>query len=130
MARCPDCSKFVSHEEQEPEIEVEMDGSAVTGTVRIVNACQDCGTELTECTFDVHEEITDADAHKGGGHAMSVEVSLEERTSRAEGRGRKPRTFYGFSFHYIVTCSCTPGEEVQSGDATDDCQASEMESLV
>ena len=30
----------------------------------------------------------------------------------------------------IITCSCKPGEEVQRGNVTDDCQASEMESLV
>jgi hypothetical protein len=130
MARCPDCNKFVSYEEQEPEVTIEVDGGAITGTARIVNACQDCGTELTEFTFEVSQEIEDADAHEGDSHEMSVETSLEERTTRTEGRGRKPRTFYGFSCHYTVACSCTPGKEVESGEITDDCQASEMESLV
>jgi hypothetical protein len=51
--RCPDCNKFVSFDEQEPEINsIEVDDSGnVSAEVRIVNACGDCGAELKEANF-------------------------------------------------------------------------------
>ncbi len=61
MARCPDCNKFVSLEEVEPEVntlEVDEEG-IIEADVRIVNACADCGTELKEYTFDFDGESDD-----------------------------------------------------------------------
>jgi hypothetical protein len=67
--RCPDCNKFVSFDvDGDPEVELEADESTgeVTGTVRIVNACQECGAELTEATFDVDVDFEGAAAHMVG----------------------------------------------------------------
>lgn len=61
--RCPDCSKFVSFDtDTEPEVdatEVDDEGH-VTFDARIVNNCAECGTELTEYTFNVEVDLTDA----------------------------------------------------------------------
>lgn len=55
MARCPDCNKFVSFEEVEPEVNsLEVDSSGyVTAEIRIVNECADCSTELREANLDL-----------------------------------------------------------------------------
>jgi len=57
--RCPDCNKFVSFEENEPEVEsIDVDGDRnVTATVRIVNSCGECGQELKEATLDMEKSF-------------------------------------------------------------------------
>jgi hypothetical protein len=56
--RCPDCNKFVSFDE--PEIEGDTSdvvGTAVSGNVRIVLKCADCGGELKDAELDYEVEI-------------------------------------------------------------------------
>lgn len=133
MARCPDCNKFVPYEEQDPEVEVEIDEEGtVTGTVRIVNACGECGTELREATFEVDapeyglaaEELA---KHTGEGHGLEVEEQSSERTTRQEGKGRYAKSFYGYDLAFRVTCSC--GQLKIEGQTNDDIQASSMDEL-
>ena len=51
--RCPDCEKFVPFEPGDPEISgEEVDNGTVTGQVRIVLTCGECGTELKEANLD------------------------------------------------------------------------------
>jgi hypothetical protein len=72
--RCPDCNKFVSNNEADPEVQDDspaLEDGGVSVEVRIVNECADCGTELTEANF---EQTVDFDAevvkaHTGDGHA-------------------------------------------------------------
>jgi hypothetical protein len=55
--RCPDCNKFVSFDE--PEIEgddPDIVGTAVSGNVRIVLKCADCGGELMD-EVDVDQAV-------------------------------------------------------------------------
>lgn len=66
--RCPDCQKFVSFDtERDPEdldLTVDDEGS-VSGSVRIVNACQECGQDLTEAVLDVEVDLTeDVEKHR------------------------------------------------------------------
>jgi hypothetical protein len=62
MARCPDCNKFVSYDtDQEPEVDVDIDEDGqVTGSIRIFDACSECGTELRETTLDISEDMSEA----------------------------------------------------------------------
>jgi hypothetical protein len=59
--RCDQCSKFVSFDtDREPEdlsLDVTDDGS-VSGSVRIVNACADCGQDLTEANLEVEMDLS------------------------------------------------------------------------
>ena len=83
--RCPDCSKFVSFEEQDPEVdglEISEDGQ-ITGSVRIVNGCAECSTELTESNFDIDVSIEVPKGHEGEGHELEIEDDGCERTSRS-----------------------------------------------
>jgi len=137
--RCPDCNRFVGNEEQDPEInEIFVgDDGHVTVEARIVNACQDCGTELTEATFSLEGEV-DLNKHQGEGHEVDAEEESSTRTSRSgyfdkkkgwvPSGGRYAKTFYGLSVEIGVTCSC--GEPIDSITLEDEIQASGMDSLV
>ena len=138
--RCPDCNKFVSNEENEPEVEsVEYNEGSVTASVRIVNACADCGTELTEATFEMEASVVVPPEHTGEGHEISAEETGCKRTSRSgyydkrkgvwvDKFGRYAKTLYGASVDVRLTCSCGAWEE----DVTlsDEIEASGMDSLV
>lgn len=144
--RCPDCNKFVGNDEQEPEVEsveVEADdaeaatNATVTASVRIVNACADCGTELTEATLDLEAEVPLTPEHhrcppeaKGGEPSLDLEAeeTSNERTSRTEGKGRGLRTFYGAKVEATVKCRC--GKIETTVTLEDDVQASGMDSMV
>jgi hypothetical protein len=132
--RCPDCNKFVPLDtDGDPEVELEADETTgeVTGTVRIVNACQECGAELTESTFDVDVEFEGAAAHmekypEDEAHSLDLPEPDVERTCRQQGRGRGTRTFYGAQASLTVRCRC--GFE-EAGHWEDESQASSMDSL-
>lgn len=141
--RCPDCNKFVGNEEQDPEVEsleVEHDEAGcatVTADVRIVNACAECGTELTEYTFNLETQVQIEPAdHKcpaeteGAEPTLDLEVEEEssERTSRTEGKGRGLKTFYGSTVSASVKCRC--GKVSASVTLEDDVQASGMDVMV
>ena len=129
--RCPDCNRFVANEETDPEVELDLNGEEVTASVRIVNACSDCSSELSEASFDFSESIDEAiiKAHNGEGHDLEVEESAAERESRTEGKGRGCRTFYGARVDWALKCACQ-AEALVTGSFQDDCQASSMDSLV
>lgn len=138
--RCNDCNKFVSFDEQEPEVEslaVDEDGN-VTAEVRIVNACSECGTELTEAVFNFDAAHSAAcTEHKGEGHELQVEDEGCERTDRSgyfkkgvfvPKGGRYAKHFYGVELSYTITCSCGKLEAI-SDTFSDEIQASGMDEL-
>lgn len=138
--RCPDCNKFVSFEEQEPEVdnlEISEDGQ-ITGEIRIVNACAECSNELTESSFEIDVSMEIPKKHTGEGHDLEIEDGGCERISRSgyfkkgefvPASGRYAKTFYGFELSYSVKCSC--GEVIEeNATVTDEVQASGMDALV
>lgn len=152
--RCPDCSRFVPHEEDEPEVtdsspEVSVsDGSAsVEVEVRIVNSCAECSTELKEYTFDTTVDFeSDVSEHTGEGHELTCEVIGESRAQDSypkpkQVRDRKTgemktkypnprftRTLYGFEATAVLTCSC--GSLKEERDFSDYIEASGMDEMV
>lgn len=141
--RCNDCNKFVSFDtESDPEIDLAVDNSGhVTGTVRIVNTCQDCGSELKETTFDVDvdvdagEEITKHRKKKGDHKELSVDTDSGSRTERTQNKDRngKPIKSYRYMKHFYgaemtITVTCTCGETFEASWA-DEIQASGMDEL-
>lgn len=132
MARCPDCNKFVSYEEAEPEVEgVEVEDGIITAQVRIVNTCGECGTELTEFTFDLEIDLNLDEVIKEGDVLYSVDVNTAERNSRTEGKGQRSPMFYGADVEFEVILGPAGGEKRSTiVKWSDDVQASEMESLV
>lgn len=57
--RCPDCNKFVSYDESaEPEVnDLQISEGNVTGQVRVLLTCAECGTELKEANFDIDVSV-------------------------------------------------------------------------
>ncbi|MBU1457050.1 MAG: hypothetical protein KKD01_20235, partial [Proteobacteria bacterium] len=103
--RCPDCNKFVGMDvDNEPEgngFDIDDEG-VLTDSVRIVNVCADCGTELKEANVDLEIDLSaEVAAHRaachveGDDHELEVTDETLERTERSEGKGRGTRTFYG-----------------------------------
>lgn len=142
--RCPDCNKFVSFDtDTEPETSLEVDEEGtVTGNIRIVNTCGECGTELKEANLEVELVVHEASIHNcGKGKVISKgkEVErpgfsiLDESCSRNERStpGKTPRYtkhFYGYDL--AVTIQCEGCKAEFKGDCCDDVQASAMEELV
>lgn len=138
--RCPDCNKFVSFNEEDPEVQsIDIDETGqVTIEVRIVNACADCGQELKDVTFTLEaDHADDVKDHIGKGHELLIDEDGNERTQRSgyfkKGKfipayGRYAKSFYGASVNYTIACSC---EKLSvSGMAEDDVQGSAMDELV
>lgn len=135
--RCPDCNKFVSFDtEEDPEVTTNVDSEGEVGVeIRLVNKCQECGTELKEACFEGTIEIPDAKDHaESHGEKFEGFTVINEDCSRTEDRRPKGRParytkqFYGYELEVTIQCDeC--GEEFK-GSCSDMMQASGMEELV
>lgn len=107
--RCPDCSKFVSMDNGEPEensIDCSLSGGVlnITAEYRHTRNCADCGTELKDFTFDLNEDVsfgdleittedenplskTQAEALEEAWEDGSAEVSIEANSAEIEEDG-------------------------------------------
>jgi len=128
--RCPDCNKFVGNEENEPEVEsVEVDDEGhVNAEVRIVNACAECGTDLTEATLSMDGEAdTIPCSCKPEDRELEAEEAGSERSVRIEGKGRGTKTFYGATLDVTVRCGKCNKEWTVTME--DEIQASGMDQV-
>lgn len=145
--RCPDCNKFVAfNTDADPDVDLTVsDDGVVTGTMRIMNACEECGTELTEATLEPELDLSEAaqkhvdEKHpdhpdaKGGLVMWDLEVTSQSRTDRSEGSGRRPRRYYGAEAEVEITCRLCENTDDPfsiSGTVSEEVQASGMEPLV
>lgn len=143
--RCPDCNKFVSFDAQEPELTLEVElqyadkepaEATVSGSVRCVLACGECGTELKDAEMEVEEtvelvHIPDAESHEVSLDAESADpsdrVENKDRHGKLIKNSRYMKTFYGADISVTVSCTCGA-----SADANFNCeeQASGFNELV
>jgi predicted phage gp36 major capsid-like protein len=138
----------------EPEVDVQVDDEGhVSGTVRIVNQCSDCGEELEETTFEIDIDLTqDVTEHQEtaehqaklaeakdrradqGSVSVEAEFSRTDETQRKDRRGkpitsrRYMKRYYGIEGSVSITCDQC-GVEIASQNTSDKCSASGMESL-
>lgn len=124
--RCPDCNKFVSMENGEPEVNsVEVDSEGhVNAEVHLTRNCAECSTELKDYTFELEADPDEEfmAAHKG--HALDVDegdCSVDE-----SGGGRYAKNIISVSLVATVKCAVCPDAktEVELGS---DAAASEFE---
>lgn len=102
--RCNDCNRFVTLEQDsdpEVDLDVDMEGN-ISGTIRIANTCPECGTELTEYTFDVDIDASAEvnDYLKAHTDITDPILTLDEDFERIDARkpampGGRPVMHYG-----------------------------------
>lgn len=144
--RCPSCNKFPAKDtSQDPEGDLQVDDDGVvTADVTIRNSSECCGDDLEETTFNVEIDLSSdvedhvKDKHKNGKiPSLSVhgdivrtdEMATKDRRGRIITKSRYQRRLYGIAVSATVHCDdCN--EDIASGDFTDSCPASGMESLV
>lgn len=130
--RCPDCNKFVSLENGEPEeqsLEIaHQDGNKfeVTGEFRLPRTCCDCGQELKEANFIFEfdtelEGVTEAERQN-----LSIEVTdIEVNES---GGGRYAKNVFSLSATFRIA---TDQRKVTTVDAdSDQINAGSFDELV
>ena len=127
--RCPQCNKFVAlSSETEPEAELECDDNSVSGTVRIVLTCEECGEEMKQAEFDVQEDVNLTDDRHCGDRSVEVDsVEMTERTF-TDPKTKKKTTMFGFELSGHLECSC--GADIGSFNAEEEIDTNEMEELV
>jgi Zn ribbon nucleic-acid-binding protein len=133
--RCPSCEKFTAlemGEEPEVNIDVEYDTEGkqalVSGTVRIVRNCAECGDEMKEAEFDVEMQI-DVDGWnltEETGKDVNVEAENVEAIEET-GKGSRPKTSYGASMDVVVKLK---DKEIAREKWRDTIAASSMTELV
>jgi hypothetical protein len=137
--RCPDCNKFVSFDQQDPEVDAAVGNSEITGSVRLVLACAECGGELKEANIDFSADID----HTCEGKDVSTEEldfeivsEMSENTDRYEDKDRKGRKIksYRYMKHYYgaeltFEVKCLGCEEEFEVTASVEEQASGFEEL-
>jgi len=132
MPRCEDCTRFVSVEQADPELDIILYHRkgviSIFGSVRLVTCCGDCGSDIMEAYEDFQQEL--GFEHKEGGCNGELELRDEEGEvdCRMEGTGRHIQHFYGANIRAKVVCrGCEAALELE-----DHCEvpASLMEPLI
>jgi hypothetical protein len=151
--RCPDCGKFVPFDtEAEPEANLEIDSEGqMSGNVRRVLPCGECGTELKETTFDIDQDLSEILQIEGKPasqvpctsedqqhewdweHAEEPMVSADSRMEDKDRHGKKIKSsrymtqYYGVLIEGNVTCkNCAT---VAAYEVKDEASASSFDEL-
>jgi len=130
--RCPECRKFARLEPGDVQvdgIDVDADG-VISGVVRILGICADCGEELAEGMADFDGQIDDdlVEEHTGEGH----ELLAEDEDAKSEVRGSGRNTEYGAIVTYAIRCKCQGknAEPLERADiACDGLRPSDLDTL-
>jgi Zn ribbon nucleic-acid-binding protein len=140
MARCPDCNKFVGVElgdgEDVDNLEIVCSGIEadsedieenvdLSGEVRLVLNCLECGTELKEATVQLEETIQFTHLIKGCQGEVEIDQNDIQTTDRFEGKGRGAKHFYGVEV--TVSLDCPECKASQSHTLLIEEQASNFE---
>jgi hypothetical protein len=153
--KCSSCGKLCGLETEDPEVEMEIDGTTLKATARLVRNSECCGDEVKTADLEAEVELPaaaladhvldpnvkaallieketlkariDAIDETLDEHELDVDFEAEG-TERCEGKGRGMRTFYGFTAEYTVTCSCEEQRiDLCKGTLSSEVQASAME---
>lgn len=112
--RCPDCQKFVSLENGDPEtnsLEVEDtdDGAIVTAEVHLIRNCGDCGTELKAADVEGDEDIQFDNLHcpAKNGDDTSHDLVVTELSCDVDesGGGRYKKNIITFDLEFKIACN-------------------------
>jgi hypothetical protein len=132
--RCPDCNKFVSLELQEPELNLNVEGDSITGQVRLVLTCVECGNEGKETNLDIDLALDhDCDRAEDDFELVDEAAETTERYQDKDRHGkpiknpRYRRHYYGAEITATVCCNKC-GKEFEVTETVEE-QASGFEEL-
>lgn len=107
MARCSSCEKFCGIEQAEPEIDLSIEGSSVSGNLELELTSECCGDTVKTATVEVDFEI-EHDCKKSDDPEFELSDEQAEADDRYEGRPGAParyrRHFYGANVTATATC--------------------------
>jgi hypothetical protein len=122
--------------ELDGDLSIDEEGT-VTGQVRIVRVCAECGTELKEATLDLEQSVDIPDTHvnKEGEDLHTLEVEEDGCEGIEEGGGRYAKSYYGAEVGFVVRCSCDEAKPLTdrwsvTGSMSDKVAASHMDEMV
>jgi hypothetical protein len=143
--RCPNCEKFVSFDDPQVEVEdTDVNGEQLTGIVRVVLTCNECGDELKDYEFDLEADIEHECEKMPEGEEPSYEIEsewdgsstdrFETTVQRGKNRGKAIRN-YRYMRHYYgaeltASVKCSHCGEVIEVEITCEEQASGFNELV
>jgi hypothetical protein len=139
--RCPDCNKFVGLETGEPEADLSVEAAEdnksaqITGTVRLVRCCAECGGEMKETTFDVDEQVDlSGEQIDERAEVVAAEIEVTNIESTESGGGRYKKNMIGYNLTYTVSVPWKLGKEEGAaeieGNLADAAQASAFDEMV
>lgn len=111
MARCPNCNKFVSLEQAEPEVTAQVNGDVVDLDVRMVLTCAECGEELLEAEVSDEFTIDNHDCEDAEYEEVDTTAEATDRYQDKDRHGkliksmRYRRHYYGANGTVVVECS-------------------------
>ena len=127
--RCSSCNKFVPNGDPEATVEdSDVNGTSLTGSIRIVIPCGECGTEMKDAQLDFDIEIEheckkpkdDPEFELEGD--VEVEAGDRYETTGKNGKALKPRYqkhFYTAEIQATVKC-CSCNEFIEITDTLEE----------
>jgi len=112
----------------EPELELGLGEGEITGTVRLVQTCADCGDELAEANLDISEPFDFEHKSDDCDDELALKDESAENDDRYEGKGRYAKHFYVANITATIHCGKC-GAEMPFETSVEE-QASFFESLV
>jgi hypothetical protein len=130
--RCPQCNRWPQLEQLDPDSSVDLNGDSITGDVRIILACAECGTEIKDAEFNVDIDVSEVMArhdcpNEDVGTGWFADVIVENTSRQHPPNARRRKTFYGFDLTATLKCNC--GEVEETFEESDEVQASHMNEL-
>lgn len=140
--RCPNCQKFVSMENGEPQVssvEASLSGDSINITAEAEHTrnCADCGTELKSLgisfegnvslsDFEKPSEMTDADFEKWKSGLKKAECEIDEDGSDSDesGGGRYAKNMIGVVVDYTLKVTSKKITVEKSGQLREENPAS------
>lgn len=140
--RCPDCQKFVSLDNVDPDVSdlsIELQNSMllITASVRCVRACAECGGELKEITHDFSEEVDPMElpqikeSKELQENLKDIEFDIEPDSCEIEesGGGRYAKNIIACVLAYRIKAKYQDHAFSYDGSMTEEAAASSYEEL-
>ncbi len=114
---------------EDADLTFEPEAGTITGSIRVVRKCGECGDELKEANFDIEQDTGLGEVELKAGEEVEVEADTPEPSE--SGGGRYAKNMVGFSVNVSVYKVLKSGEKVEiwQGEIADNMPASGFDEL-